>query len=144
MQTVTKSPSESWPSLYCDGACRGNPGPAGIGAVLLDKEGGALWKISQRIGQATNNISEYRALIAGIRKSIDGGHLQLHIHMDSELVIRQLSGAYRVRKAHIRPLFAETQKLLKALKAYTLRHIPREKNSYADSLANAALDSHRS
>ena len=135
--------------LYCDGACRGNPGPASIGAVLWENEAQAsraetaqaCFQISERIGSATNNIAEYSAVIRGLQESLAQKDVQhLAIYLDSELVVKQLSGEYKVKSPQMRPLYAQARDLLAKFHSYKLYHIPREKNSVADYLANAALD----
>lgn len=129
--------------LYCDGASRGNPGPAAVGAVLFPAvRGGASPSLeySKAIGKATNNVAEYSALILGLEKSLENNIKNLEILLDSELVVRQLSGAYRVKKPDIRLLHTKAKQLLGQLDSYYISHIPREKNTRADSLANQALD----
>ena len=127
--------------LYCDGASRGNPGEAAVGAVLLEKETNEiLFKVSKCIGLATNNVAEYTALIVGLEKTLELGIKHLEIFLDSELVVRQLSGRYGVKNAKMRQLFKKVQELLRQLEDYKVHHIPRERNWQADSLANQALD----
>ena len=130
--------------LYCDGASRGNPGPAAIGVVLFpaaqDKHPPLLMEYSEAIGKATNNVAEYSALILGLKKSLENNIKDLEILLDSELIVRQICGAYRVKNPAMRQLYAEAQKLLGQLNSYKVSHIPREKNAHADRLANQALD----
>ena len=127
--------------LYCDGASRGNPGAAAVGVVLFpaDQDKRPL-EYFETIGKATNNEAEYSALILGIEKSLENNIKDLEILLDSELVVRQISGAYRVKKLNLRPLHEKVQKLLRQLDSYNIFHIPREKNKHADRLANQALD----
>jgi ribonuclease HI len=122
-----------------DGGARGNPGPAGIGAVVSNADGDVLQEIAERIGVATNNVAEYRALIRGIEAALALGADELEIIGDSELVARQLTGAYRVKHAALKPLHAEVLRALNGVR-WTIRTVPRAQNSRADALVNAALD----
>lgn len=126
--------------LYTDGASRGNPGPAAIGAVLKDCKGKLLGTISETIGQATNNQAEYQAVIAALKQALRLGAQRVELRADSELVVRQLNGRYRVREAHLKPLYAEVKALAGRLKEFRVVHIDREENKDADRLANVALD----
>lgn len=129
--------------LYTDGASRGNPGPAGIGAALYRDEGGALvpvGTVSRSIGVTTNNVAEYRAVLAGLELAARHRPDKLVLRADSQLLVRQLEGAYRVRAAGLRPLFAEVTERLGRFPAVEVLHVPREENTVADRLANAALD----
>jgi ribonuclease HI len=130
--------------ISCDGGSRGNPGPAAIGAVVVDPSTvppRRIATISERIGVTTNNVAEYRALIAGLRAAAPLGARRVVVNADSQLVVRQLRGEYRVRQAHLRPLFEEAKELLSAYDDVELRHVPRTRNADADALVNAALDS---
>ena len=127
-------------TIYADGASRGNPGPAAIGATVRDESGQELGIVSERIGVGTNNQAEYRAAIAGVRLARTLGATNIDLRMDSELVVRQLSGQYRVRNAALQPLFQALVAELEAIGGYTVGHVPRERNARADALANAALD----
>ena len=126
--------------VYADGASRGNPGRAAIGATVQDIDGLELATVSERIGIATNNQAEYRAAIEGVRRARELGANALELRMDSELVVRQLIGRYRVKNAALVPLFASLVRELEALGPYSVAHVPRERNKRADALANAALD----
>ncbi len=126
--------------VYADGASRGNPGPAAIGASVRDATGRELAAVSERIGRATNNVAEYRAAIAGVRAAADLGASAIDLRLDSELVVRQLSGRYRVKHPLLRPLFAALVEALEAVGPYTVGHVPRARNARADALANEALD----
>jgi ribonuclease HI len=129
--------------IYSDGGARGNPGPAAIGAVVLDPSTDPptpLATVSERIGVATNNVAEYRALIAGLEAAAPYGPRVVHVRADSLLVIRQLEGAWRVKQAHLRPLRDAAQALLRQYEVVDLAHVPREENVDADLLVNAALD----
>jgi ribonuclease HI len=125
--------------LNVDGGARGNPGPAAIGAVISDPDGTVLEEIAERIGVATNNVAEYRALLRGVAAARALGADELEIIGDSELVARQLTGAYRVKHAALKPLYAEVLRALNGMR-WTIRTVPRAQNSRADALVNAALD----
>jgi len=127
--------------LYADGASRGNPGPASIGAVLYDPEGETIAEVSEAIGPATNNVAEYRAVVAGLEAALALGVESLRIRLDSQLLVRQLRGEYRVRAAGLQPLHRRAQDLIGRFVAISVEHVPRSQNTAADALANAALDS---
>lgn len=129
--------------VYADGASRGNPGPAAIGASVQDESGVELATVSRTIGVGTNNQAEYRAAIEGVREARRLGATSIELRMDSELVVRQLIGQYRVRNPGLQPLFATLVRELEALGPYSVAHVPRERNTRADALANAALDGRR-
>lgn len=129
--------------VYCDGGSRGNPGPAAIGAVVIDPltdPPETLATVSEAIGVATNNVAEYRALIAGLEAATLLSRGAVEVRADSQLVIRQLEGAYRVKNAGLRPLWEQARRLLLQFDSVTLTHVPREENVLADSLVNEALD----
>jgi ribonuclease HI len=126
-------------AINADGASRGNPGPAAIGATVKDEHGGLITRISRPIGRATNNQAEYQAVIAALQEAIRLGARKVDIRLDSELVVRQLSGRYRVKNAALKTLYQEIQRLLTRLETVTIKHIPREQNREADRLANMAL-----
>lgn len=129
--------------IECDGGSRGNPGPAGIGALVIDDDTGEiLATVSEAIGVATNNVAEYRSLIGGLEAAADLG-LDVDavlVQADSQLLVRQITGEYRVKQAHLKPLVAEARALLEPYAEVELRHVPREQNTDADALVNAALD----
>jgi len=125
--------------INTDGASRGNPGPAAIGATIKDERGRLLASISRYIGRTTNNQAEYRAIIAALEKTAQMGADRVDIRSDSQLVVRQLNGRYRVKKASLRPLYLEVHKLLSQFQGFTITYIPREQNKEADALANKAL-----
>ncbi len=125
--------------LYTDGAARGNPGPAAIGIVLTDTTGNRIEEHGEAIGNTTNNEAEYRALLRGLE--IAGRHGdEIEIRTDSELMARQLNGAYRVKAEHLKPLHAQARHAMAKFKSATIAIIPRELNKRADALANQALD----
>ncbi|MBI2346426.1 MAG: ribonuclease HI family protein [Deltaproteobacteria bacterium] len=127
--------------IYTDGAARGNPGPAGLGVAVCDPDGKVVAELSTYLGELTNNQAEYRALIAGLEKALAMGATILNIRADSELMVRQLNGEYKVKNEGIRPLFEQAKGLLSRLQRYTINHVPRELNKHADKLANQAIDS---
>ena len=130
-------------AVHADGGARGNPGPAAIGAIVVDPTTDPptrLATISERIGVATSNVAEYRAVIAGLEAAREFPSRTLRLRADSMLVIRQLEGVWKVKKAHLRPLHERARELLDAYEKVDLAHVPREQNADADLLVNAALD----
>jgi len=127
-------------ALYTDGASRGNPGQAGAGAVILDENGRELAARGEYLGICTNNVAEYKALISGLRLAAETGCAELNIFLDSELIVRQLTGRYKVKNATLKPLFLQVQQLLQRLETFTITHVPRSENSRADELANQGID----
>ena len=126
--------------INTDGSADPNPGPAAIGATIKDRHGKLIASISQPIGWATSNQAEYRAIIAALEKAVQLGAAQVEIRSDSELVVRQLNGRYRVKKATLRLLCQQVISLLSHFRGVTITHVPREQNTEADSLASAALN----
>ncbi len=126
--------------LQTDGASRGNPGPASAGVVIRNLRGEILGERSERLGDITNNEAEYRALILGLGDALKLGASELDLRLDSELLVRQLQGTYKVRAANLIPLNQAAHRFLKRFKHYTIQHVPREMNRRADQLANRALD----
>jgi ribonuclease HI len=129
--------------IYCDGGARGNPGPAAIGAVVLDPSTDPptrLATVSEAIGVATNNVAEYRALVAALEAARAFPARRVRIRADSQLLVRQLEGRYKVKQAHLRPYFEQARGLLAEYDDVDLAHVPREENTEADALVNAALD----
>jgi ribonuclease HI len=129
--------------VYFDGGARGNPGPAAIGAVVLDPSSvppTRLAAVSERIGETTNNVAEYRALIAGLEAAAATPARVVKVRGDSKLVIEQVAGRWKVRQEHLRPLHARARELLKSYDVVDLAHVRRELNADADALVNAALD----
>lgn len=125
--------------LYTDGGARGNPGPAGIGYILV-LENGREVSHGEYFGEATNNQAEYKALLAGMQRAKQEHVLELKCRLDSELVVKQLNGKYRVKDADLKPLFEQVKSLIAAFGEISFTHIPREKNKKADKLVNKALD----
>lgn len=127
-------------SSFTDGGSRNNPGPAGIGGVLYDDAGKLIDDVSEYIGTATNNEAEYRALIAILNKALQHNVENIHCFLDSELLVKQLNGEYRVKNERMKPLFAEVQALKSRFDSIDFTHVFREKNTEADKRVNAALD----
>lgn len=125
--------------ICTDGASRGNPGPAAIGATIKDEQGKLIARISQRIGQATNNQAEYRAVIAALEEATRLGAKQVDMNSDSQLVVRQINGEYRVKKSTLKPLYQQAKKLQSLFNGFTITYIPRQQNQEADNLANMAF-----
>jgi ribonuclease HI len=137
---MTVSGSGAW-VVFADGASRGNPGPASIGAVVYDPEGSEVHAVSRRLGRATNNEAEYQAAIAGVEAALAMGAREIELTMDSELVVRQLEFRYKVRNARLRPFFERLLELRRQFDSFSVRSVPRAQNKRADELANLALDS---
>ncbi len=126
--------------IFSDGGARGNPGPAGIGAVLYDENKKIVAEISQYLGETTNNQAEYKALIAALKEAKRLKAEELACYLDSELVVKQLNREYKIKNKDLAPLFLEVYNLSLSFKKISFTHIPREKNTVADSLANKAMD----
>jgi ribonuclease HI len=123
-----------------DGGARGNPGPAAIAAVVQDADGEVVEERGERIGEATNNVAEYRALLLGIERAAALGASELELVGDSELVVKQIRGEYKVKDAGMRKLHAEARRALEGFESWSIRHVRRERNAEADRLVNEALD----
>ena len=132
-----------WPDkvfIYTDGASRGNPGPASIGVYITDSEGHVCIEFGETLGLQTNNFAEYMAVVRGLQTALDNKVSKVTLKSDSQLLIRQLLGQYRVKKATLIPLFEKCKELLNKFESFQLEHIPRELNQEADRLANQVLD----
>ena len=125
--------------IHTDGASRGNPGPAAIGAVIRDGSGRVMASISRYIGETTNNQAEYRAIVAALEEAIRLGAREVEINSDSDLAVKQIRGQYRVKKPALKPLHQRVRVLLGALDGFSIAVIPREQNREADALANRAF-----
>jgi ribonuclease HI len=125
---------------YCDGGSRGNPGPAGFGVYIQDSTGKVLAELSQYLGSHTNNFAEYSALLAALEFAITHGHKSLRVISDSELMVKQMKGQYRVNSPELRPLYEEARRRIPQLDHFQIQHVLREKNRHADRLANLAMD----
>lgn len=127
--------------IHTDGAARGNPGPAGAGAILRDAANGTvLAEIAQGLGRATNNVAEWTAVDLALREARRLGASHVDLRTDSELVARQISGVYRVKHPDLQPIHAAVMQLLRSFEGYTVGHVPRELNREADRLSNVAID----
>jgi ribonuclease HI len=126
--------------LYTDGASRGNPGEAGAGIALVDGNGNVLFESKRYLGRCTNNEAEYRALVLGLEETLKKKFRIVNVHLDSELVVRQMEGVYKIKNTNLGRLAAEAKKLLSQFGAYTIQHVPRHLNKEADRLANEAID----
>ena len=127
--------------IYTDGAARGNPGPAGLGAILRDAETGAvLAELARFLGVRTNNYAEWTAVDDALQEALRLGAAHVDLRMDSELVARQISGRYRVKHPDLKPIHAGVMAMLAKLDGYTVGHVPRELNKDADRLSNVAID----
>jgi ribonuclease HI len=134
------SPSESFYVAYVDGASRGNPGPAAYALVLQSPDGKTVFELGKYIGRETNNVAEYYGLISALDYATANGINRLHVRSDSELMVKQMHGSYRVKSAELRPLHEHASKLARGLEKFRIEHVPREQNREADRLANLALD----
>jgi ribonuclease HI len=130
-------------TVNVDGGARGNPGPAAIGVVLRNGDGSVLEEVGETIGEATNNVAEYRALLRGIELASGHGAEELELVGDSELVVRQVEGRYKVKNAGMKKLHEEVKRALRDFDSWSIRHVRRAENSDADRLVNEALDGER-
>lgn len=128
--------------INTDGAARGNPGPAGIGAVLKDEAGKVVFEISEYLGERTNNQAEYMALIRALTKAAEAGAEEINVFADSELMVKQVKGLYKIKNEGLKPLFDEVKSLIRKFKGVNVSYVPRERNREADKLANKAIDGH--
>ena len=128
-------------TAYIDGAARGNPGPASYAVVLRRADGTPLESLGKYIGRQTNNVAEYYALIAALDYALAHQLTRLRVRSDSELLVRQVQGIYKVKSPDLRPLHERARKMIAGLEAFAIEHVPREQNADADAVANAALDS---
>ena len=126
--------------LFADGGSRWNPGPAAGGAVLLAEDGTVLCEVGEYVGIATNNVAEWRGLLAGLEAALEAGVDELAIRLDSELVVRQLTGVYRVKHPDLVPLAARARRLLARLRSVDIAHVRRKDNAAADAVVNRVLD----
>lgn len=126
--------------INCDGAARGNPGPAGAGAIVVDENGAVLAEVAEGLGETTNNVAEYTAVIRGLEEAKRLGAREVLLRSDSQLLINQLTGRYRVKAPHLQPLHKRVRDLMRAFTRVDLEHVPRERNAAADSLANLGVD----
>jgi len=127
-------------TVHVDGGARGNPGPAAAAAVISTADGEVLDEAMEVLGVATNNVAEYRGLLLGLRRARDLGATEVDVVNDSELVAKQLTGAYKVKHAAMRPLYLEAMRALREFERWSVRSVPRAENAHADALVNQALD----
>lgn len=127
-------------TAFCDGGARGNPGPAGYGVYVLGPAGTVLAELSEFLGVRTNNVAEYHGLLAALDYALDHHHPRLRVVSDSELMVKQMLGRYKVKSPDLIPLFAEARRRVTRLQAFTIEYAPRAKNKHADRLANEAMD----
>jgi ribonuclease HI len=126
--------------VSCDGAARGNPGPAGIGVHVADAAGTTLAEIAEGIGETTNNVAEYTAAIRGLERARELGATEVHLRSDSKLLIEQLSGGWKIKSRNLVPLHRRVRELAAAFDRVTYEHVPRARNAVADRLANVGVD----
>ena len=126
--------------VACDGASRGNPGPAGIGVVITDAGGAVVAEIAEGLGVETNNVAEYTAAIRGLERARDLGAANVLLRSDSRLLVEQLAGRFKVRNANLRRLHARASSLAAGFEGVRFEHVPRERNAHADRLANRGVD----
>ena len=130
-----------WITAYCDGGSRGNPGPAGYGVYIQDDEGAVVAELNRFLGRRTNNFAEYSGLLAALEFATANDHPRLRVISDSELMVKQMKGQYRVNSPDLRPLYEQARRMVNSLEKFEIRHVLREKNRHADRLANLAMDS---
>jgi len=127
-------------TAHTDGGARGNPGPAGFGVYITDQDGNRVVELSEYLGHQTNNYAEYSALIAALEWALRNDHLAVQVVSDSELMVKQLRGIYKVRNENLQPLYEKAQRLIRQLEWFQVNHVLREENRHADRLANEAMD----
>ena len=138
--TSVSSSDSGWVTAHCDGGARGNPGPAGFGAIIQDADGRVLAELSEFLGIQTNNFAEYSGLLAVLQFAVANRHPRLRVISDSELMVKQIQGAYKVKSPGLKPLYDEARKRIARLEAFQISHALRHKNKDADRLANQAMD----
>jgi ribonuclease HI len=138
--SARKPAAGNWAVAYTDGGSRGNPGPSGYGVVILAEDGTVLGELSEFLGMRTNNVAEYSGLLAALEFALAKGHPRLRVVSDSELMVKQIRGQYRVQSPDLRPLYEEAKRRIAKLEAFQVEHVLRGKNKKADELANQAMD----
>lgn len=126
--------------MWADGASRGNPGPSGAGAIVKLADGSVIGEVAEFLGHGTNNRAEYTAALLGLQRALELGGREIDVYMDSQLVVRQMEGTYKVKNAGLRPLWEQAGALSRRFVRCTFHHVPREQNSEADALANTGVD----
>ena len=134
------SDSSGWISAHCDGGARGNPGPAGYGAFIQSADGSVLAELSEFLGIRTNNFAEYSGLLGCLQFALDRGYPRLRVVSDSELMVKQIQGKYKVKSPDLKPLYDEARRRIAKLEKFEITHALRHKNKDADRLANEAMD----
>ena len=137
---ATDPGAATWITAHCDGGARGNPGPAGYGAEITDPSGAVLAELSEFLGIRTNNVAEYSGLLASLQFALDHGHPRLRVVSDSELMVKQIQGKYKVNSPDLKPLWQEAKNRIARLERFEITHALRHKNKAADRLANEAMD----
>jgi len=137
---ASQHPKSGWITAHCDGGARGNPGPAGYGAEVTDAQGNVIAELSEFLGIRTNNYAEYSGLLASLQYALDHGHSRLKVISDSELMVKQIQGKYKVNSPDLKPLWQEAKNRIAKLEAFEITHALRHKNKAADALANQAMD----
>ncbi len=135
-----KPQNGGWINAHCDGGARGNPGPSGYGALIQDDQGMVLAELSEFLGIRTNNYAEYSGLLGCLQYALDHGHRRLRVVSDSELMVKQIQGKYKVNSPDLKPLWQEAKNRIAKLEAFEISHALRHKNKDADRLANEAMD----
>ena len=135
-----ETPKSGWVIAHCDGGARGNPGPAGFGAVLQDESGSILAELSEFLGHRTNNYAEYAGLLACLQWALDTHRPRLRVVSDSLLMVKQIQGKFKINSADLKPLWEEARRRIAQLEAFEITHALRHKNKAADRLANEAMD----
>jgi ribonuclease HI len=138
--SAPSGPASDWYSAHCDGGSRGNPGPAGYGAVVTDPSGKVVARLSRYLGHQTNNYAEYQGLLAVLQWAVENGTRRLRVISDSELMVKQMKGIYKVRHPGLLPLWQQAKRLATQLDSFDMRHTLRGGNKEADQLANDAMD----
>jgi probable phosphoglycerate mutase len=136
----TRLNPENWLTAHCDGGARGNPGPAGYGAVIQSESGEVLAELSEFLGIRTNNFAEYSGLLGVLAWALEHGHRRLRVVSDSELMVKQIQGRFKVNSPDLKPLWTEARRRIAELDEFQITHALRHKNKEADRLANAAMD----
>ncbi|HEY1808214.1 MAG TPA: ribonuclease HI family protein [Acidobacteriaceae bacterium] len=136
----SRATAAEWVTAYCDGGSRGNPGPAGYGVFVEGPDQEKLAELSEYLGKTTNNVAEYSGLLASLAWALESGHRRLRVVSDSELMVKQMQGRYKVNSADLRPLWEEAKRRAARLEGFRIEHVLRGKNQRADRLANLAMD----
>jgi ribonuclease HI len=136
----SSSENTDWISAHCDGGARGNPGPAGYGALIQDANGMVIAELSEFLGMRTNNYAEYSGLLGCLQFALDNHHPRLRVVSDSELMVKQIQGKYQVKSPDLKPLYEEAKRRIAKLEKFEISHALRHKNKDADRLANEAMD----